>query len=53
LGQIFFLIFPFRKSLVCGVIVPFRVHVSNAYVTICLITEEYNFGFAVFDISLL
>jgi len=33
--------------------VSFSVHVSHAYVTTGLITEQYNFNFALLDISLL
>jgi hypothetical protein len=35
------------------IMVSFSVHVSHAYVTTGLITEQYNFNFAIFDISLL
>ena len=33
--------------------VSFSVHVSHAYVTTGLITEQFNFNFAILDISLL
>jgi len=41
------------KTISLLVVVSFSVHVSHAYVTIGLISEQYNFNFAILDISLL
>ena len=41
------------KTISLLVMVSFSVHVSHAYVTTGPITEQYNFNFAILDISLL
>ena len=41
------------KTISLLVMVSFSIHVSHAYVTTGLITEQYNFNFAILDISLL